>query len=115
MKIYKYEQDFGRMGSLHSVFAASDEDIARLRKAKRVYLGECLGKHLEVTATIDDKTVRELTDDPAVVAFFTEHLDGCSGTNLLGYMEDADADEEDDGEPDDTRSGALPIATEEQR
>lgn len=99
-KIYKYDQYFGRSGSLQSVFVANDEDIARLKKAGRVYLGECLGKHSEVTATIDDKTLRELSSDPAVVAFFTEHLGGCTGTDLLGHLEDSDEDEEDGEEGD---------------
>jgi hypothetical protein len=92
MKVYKYEQYFGRMGSLSSVFVASDEDIERLKKRCRVYLGEVLGKHSEVTATADDKTIKVLTDDKAVVSFFVEHLGGRAGTDLLGHMRDQEED-----------------------
>lgn len=92
MKVYKYEQHFGRMGTLQSVFVASDKDIKALM-GRRVYLGEVLGKHSEVTATADDKTIRMLSDDKAVVSFFVEHLGGCAGTDLLGHMRDQEDDE----------------------
>ena len=86
-KVYKYSEGFGRMGNLEGVFVASAKDIARLRRAGQVYLGEVLGKHSEVVATINDETVRELTDAPAVVSFLNEHCRGCIGVRLADYLE----------------------------
>lgn len=93
-KLYKYYEYFGRMGSLQSVFVATDSEIKSL--PGRVYLGEVLGKHSEVSATINDETLRAISDDKKLVALFEEHLDGCVGVNLLSYAEEDEEDEQDD-------------------
>lgn len=92
-KVYKYEEYFGRMGSLDGVFVASDKDIADLKRIKRIYLGEVLGKHSEVSATASDETIKLITDDQNVVKFFIQHLGGSTGTDLVGYMRDQEGDE----------------------
>lgn len=95
LKVYKYAQYFGRMGSLSGVFIAEDTDVAKVR-GKRVYLGEVLGKHSEVSATVDDKTLTMVSEDPAIVAFFGEHLGGGTGTNPIAAYLESDEGHEDD-------------------
>ncbi len=92
MKIYKYSEDFGRMGDLEGVFVADDDTITELRKVKEIYLGEVLGKHSEVYATVDDSTLKEISDDPVIVAFFKRHFCGSIGVNLVGRYGDLKAD-----------------------
>jgi hypothetical protein len=83
MKLYKYSEYFGRMGSLQSVFVSDEDVVNHMRAAGQVYLGEVLGKHSEITATIDEKTLRELPESQEVVAFFREHLNGLVGYNII--------------------------------
>ena len=45
--LVKYNQDFGRMGSLDGLFICTKEDLESLN-GKDVYFGEVLGKHSEV-------------------------------------------------------------------
>jgi hypothetical protein len=93
MKVYKYEESFRRMGELSGVFIAEDADVAKVR-GKEVYLGEVLGKHSEVTATVNDETLTMISEDPAIVRFFEEHLDGGIGTNPVAAYEGDECDEE---------------------
>lgn len=72
-KIYKYTEDFRRMGSLESVFLATEEQVAKLRALGEVHLGEILGKHSEVFATINDKTLVEIPGSEEVVSFIQAH------------------------------------------
>lgn len=96
LKVYKYSQYFGRMGGLSGVFVADDTDVDKVR-GKRVYLGEVLGKHSEVSATVDDKTLTAVSEDPAIIAFFGEHLDGGVGTNpVAAYLDSDDANEDEE-------------------
>lgn len=87
-KIYKYNQYFGRSGSLESVFTATEATINKLRAAGRIYLGECLGKHSEVSADDFDKTIVEVSDDRAVVKFLDKHFQGVIGVDLVGTYQD---------------------------
>lgn len=79
-KLYKYKENFGRMGNLEGVFVADSDDVIKLRKlmGSHIYLGEVLGKHSEVYASLDD--VYELSDNPEIVHLFWEHV-GNIGTN----------------------------------
>lgn len=90
-KVYKYSEDFGRHGDLEAVFVADPAVVERMLARGEVYLGEVLGKHSEVTATIDGETMKEVTADPAVIAFFEEHLGGSAGISIVGYFLDQEA------------------------
>jgi hypothetical protein len=92
-KIYRYAQDFGRMGGLECVFVAEEELADRMLARGGVGLGEVLGKHSDIAARFDDKTFSTLTDDPAIVTFFEEHLGGYVGLNLVERLEEIEADE----------------------
>lgn len=87
MKLYKYSQDFGRMGSLEGVFALTDEEYARGIAKGEVYLGEVLGKHSEVTAYIQPSTVTMLTDDAEFVERAVTYGIVPSGTNPFSEIE----------------------------
>jgi hypothetical protein len=93
VKVYKYSENFGRMGQLDSVFVAEESDVARMM-GKRVYLGEVLGKHSEVSATITGDTVKVVSDDQAIVEFFVDHLRGKVGTDVYGAFLDQEADDD---------------------
>lgn len=92
MKIYRYREGFGRMGGLEGVFVADEETIAKLREVKEVFLGEVLGKHSEIYASIDEDTLKEISDDPTIVAFFQTHFGGGIGVDLISRYEELEAD-----------------------
>lgn len=81
LKLYKYFEDFGRMGYLSGVFVADDADVEEAM-GEEVYLGEVLGKHSEVTATVSDETIKVLTDDAKFIQKFSQ-IGASSGTNPI--------------------------------
>lgn len=87
-KIYKYQESFRRMGELTSVFVSDEATIAKLMKAKEVPLGEVLGKHSDITAYVNDETLVEISDDPAVISFLEKHFSGVIGVDLVYYYQD---------------------------
>lgn len=93
--VYKYYEYFGRMGELSGVFVC-DIDYANslLDKGYEVRLGECLGKHSSVYTTLSSKTIKMISDDPAVVRVVEEHglENGVCPFNC--YEEEEDEDEE---------------------
>jgi len=99
-KVYRYNEYFGRMGRLESVFVATDEDVEELRECGEIYLGEVLGKHSEIWALVNDSTLRELTADSVIVEFIDTELNGVIGVDLIGAAADqmAHEDDEDDDE-----------------
>jgi hypothetical protein len=70
--IYKYSENFRRMGGLSGIFTADADDVA-LAMGEDAYLGEVLGKHSEVTASITPETVKLVSDNPEFVALFDKH------------------------------------------
>lgn len=91
-QIYRYRQSFGRMGDLESLFVSDAETIAKIRERRRIPLGEVLGKHSEITATIDADTLRALTDDRAIVEFFIQELGGSVGIDIASRYFELEAD-----------------------
>lgn len=86
-KIYKYSESFRRMGRLEGVFVA-DSDIVESMLGKEVYIGEALGKHSEVTASISTETITPISDDASIVDFFEKHLNGSCGTNPVSAYDE---------------------------
>lgn len=84
--LYKYTEYFGRMGHLSGVFVATRAEIKAAKKRGTTYLGEVLGKHSEISATISDETIKLLTEDRNAIAIVEEH-DLANGTNPLAYGE----------------------------
>lgn len=84
--VFKYSENFARMGSLVGVFIAELDDV-ECADGQEVYLGEVLGKHSEVSASINSETVKLVSSDPAIVALVREHgLE--SGVNPIASLGD---------------------------
>ena len=83
-KLYRYEMDCGRAGTVEGLFTADDAEVAAAI-GKDVQFGEILGKHSEVAGTLDASEFEELTDDAAFIAKF-EEFHCASGYNPLDYI-----------------------------
>jgi len=86
-KLYKYQESFGRMGDLDGVFVLDQEQFNR-GMGMDVNLGEVLGKHSDITATIDETTVKELTDDQEFIERAITYGLVPSGTNPFARLEE---------------------------
>jgi hypothetical protein len=64
--LWRFHWDCGRMGSLESVFKATQAEIDEAI-GKECYFGEVLGKHSEIYGTFEKDDIELITDDPAVV------------------------------------------------
>lgn len=65
--VVRYHESFGRCGSLSEIFVATALELRALKAAGEAYRGEVLGKHSEVTSTLDDETLEVVADDEAFV------------------------------------------------
>lgn len=83
--LYKYKEYYGVMGELYGLFFADSDEIEQA-KNKEIYMGEMLGKHSEIFATLDDTTLTLVTDDPDEVRKL-EELGITGGCNPLLYFE----------------------------
>lgn len=81
-KLYEFFWDCGRMGDVEGLFIADDAEVERLI-GRDVYFGEILGKHSEVTGTLDKEDLKVLTDDQEFLTKLTE-LTGFDST-ISGY------------------------------
>jgi hypothetical protein len=92
--IYSFYWNYGRGGSVSSIFIATKEDVAKLI-GKDVYFGEILGKHSEVYGNIKDEDIKLLTDNQEFIKQFEEILgeNFSTGYNPFDYLSD---DPEDD-------------------
>lgn len=80
------ELDCGRMGSVYGTFCCDKEDIKKLFES-RIYFGEILGKHSEITADLSEDEIFMVTDDPAAVELF-EKYKFQSGYNPFHYIQE---------------------------
>ena len=96
--IVKYEEDFYRMGSLDGIFITDSKIFHELKRSQEIYVGEALGKHSEIFATLDDETLKVISGDQEFIKKFREVFDVkyhyVSGVDILGFHMDAEADEE---------------------
>jgi hypothetical protein len=86
LKLYRYHEDFGRMGYLSGTFVADDKDVAKVFDDS-VYLGEVLGKHSDINAYIDDKTLTILTDDQDFIRKFLMYQCGSGHNPVAAFLE----------------------------
>jgi hypothetical protein len=78
------------MGDLSGLFIADSAEIEKLI-GKEIYFGEVLGKHSEVSGTLDKDDLTVQTDDQEFIKKF-EKLIGTgtiSGFNPLDYYDEA--------------------------
>lgn len=96
MKLYRYYEDFGRMGSLEGMFLATEEEHEHFM-GKEAYESDILGKHSEVHLQFNEETVEEVklseTTIEEMFEVFGSHI---SGINPIDYFEQWD-EEEDEG------------------
>lgn len=93
--LWKLHFSAGRMGTVHGMFVATDEEI-EAAMGQRLYFGEVLGKHSEIEGPLDKEDITRVTDDEAFVSKFEEY-ECSSGYNPLNYLpeeEDEESDEE---------------------
>lgn len=91
-KIYKFEVS-GRSGSLESVFAATEEQIAWI-VGKDIWFGDVWGKHSSVSLTMETQDFTVVTEDPTAVKTFKEIIK-LTGDCPFNYLEDEQLDEYD--------------------
>lgn len=117
-KVYKFTESFHRMGTLESVFVADEEVVARLRERGKLRLGEVLGKHSNITVTVNEQTLTEIPlgdETPLIVEFLEKHLWGCVGVDLIEYVRDLERDEKFEEQTRSESEAAKTIAEHEDR
>ncbi len=88
--LYRFYWDCGRQGDLNGIFVADDATVAACI-GKSVHFGEVLGKHSDVSGTLESKDLTVLTTDPAFIEKF-EEFRCASGSNPLSVIADQEAD-----------------------
>jgi len=79
-KLYKFECDFGRMGSLEGLFIATEQEV-KSAIGKDVQFGEVLGKHSDVGGTLEDGDIVEVSVLQSTVVDLEKNV----GVNIGGY------------------------------
>lgn len=99
-KIYNFHWDCGRQGDVVSLFIANEKDV-EAAMGKNIEFGEILGKHSDVSGTLEERDISVRTDDQDFIKKFEEIMG--TGTisghnpleNIYGeYEEDDDEEEE---------------------
>lgn len=93
--LYHYHWYLGRMGSVQGTFLATPESVQKLI-GKHVYFGEILGKHSEVSGTIQESHLTKLGASAGFVEEFGRLFPNGFGYNPFSYVQDDDPDSEDD-------------------
>ena len=87
-KLWKFYWDCGRQGNVEGVFIASEEDV-QATIGQSVYFGEILGKHSDVSGTIDPGEITVLTDNQEAIKVLKKYIGmDISGYNPLHYLPD---------------------------
>ena len=97
-KLYSFYWDCGRMGDLQGLFIAEESEVQKIL-GKEVYFGEVLGKHSEVSGTVDDEDIEVKSEDQEKVEWLENLLGSTvSGYNPLDYYEPSEDEEESEDE-----------------
>lgn len=84
--IYKFYWDCGRMGSLEGIFVTTEAQIANLI-GKTIDFGEVLGKHSEISGTLEKDDLKLITRNPEFIELFEQH-EMFTGYNPFDYIEE---------------------------
>lgn len=104
MKLYKYYENYGRMGAIEGLFFLTDEEVEKYKKyTEYLWWDELLGKHSEGYFGFSDNTLEVIDLPEVVVATLYEKLGKVlSGPFDFEYFDeiiqeriDEDAEEED--------------------
>jgi hypothetical protein len=84
--LWKFFWDCGRQGEVEGIFVATESEVKEVI-GMDVYFGEILGKHSEVTGTIEEKEITKIDLDSETVTKVTNILGGTwFGYNPLNYV-----------------------------
>lgn len=84
-KLYKFNADCGRMGTVESIFVADPVRVEALY-GREIYFGEILGKHSEVAVDIEESHFTEIDVAEHVLNVLVPQLgETWSGHNPLEY------------------------------
>lgn len=73
-KVFRFNLDYGRQGTLSGVFVSTQEKVDCLINRKiEVYFGEVLGKHSEVYGALEPNEITLISDNPEVVKVVEEN------------------------------------------
>lgn len=95
LKLWKFDADCGRVGSLSGLIAVSQADIDNII-GEDVYFGEVLGKHSDITVRIglEDFTLIDIPEEYARKIMTAAGGSHCiSGYSPFDYWERVDDDE----------------------
>ncbi len=86
--LWKFHGDCGRQGDLYGLFAATEEEVSELI-GRNVYFGEVLGKHSDISGTIEEDEITKMELDTETVEKVSAILGDCwSGYDPRNYVED---------------------------
>lgn len=92
-KIFQFDGDCGRMGSVVGTFVATQEEVDAA-VGKTACFGEILGKHSEIDWGIEAGDITVVTDDQDFVAKAEEYKLVPVGYNPLEYLREEEEGEE---------------------
>lgn len=91
MKLYRYYEDYGRMGSLEGLLILTDEEAAKYKQyTNYLWWDELLGKHSEGHFNFSDDTLTVIDIPGDVVEILHENILGkvVSGPFDLNYFDE---------------------------
>ena len=83
--LVRFNLDCGRNGNLVGTFATSEKVLNSLI-GKEIYFGECLGKHSDVSSTMEENMFEVLCKDQDFIASAQEYGLIPSGYNPIDYL-----------------------------
>ncbi len=102
--LYRFYWDVQRHGEIESLFIADDEQVAAVL-GMDIYLGEVLGKHSDISGTLDAEDLLIITQEPGIIADLRRVFSGAQtdsyrfrndtlcGINPLNYLRDEAGDD----------------------
>jgi len=89
LALYEMNFDCGRNGSLNGLFIEDKEKIAEVIGAE-VHFGEVLGKHSDISGTIEERDLQILSEDAEKIDWLLGLMESftISGYNPMAYLEE---------------------------
>lgn len=88
--LYKFHFDCGRMGELHGLFVATQDEVDAAM-GKEIYFGEVLGKHSEISGPLEPADLQRFTVDQTTLDSITTVIGNTwSGYNPLEYISEGE-------------------------
>lgn len=93
-KLYAFHWDCGRSGDINGLFVADDKLVNDI-VGSRLHFGEILGKHSDISGTLDLKDLTVKSEDQDFINKLVEVIGSTtiSGYNPLGYLPEEDDEE----------------------